>query len=56
MQQAAQRSLPESVTLKGTSHADTMKQLRVVRQYEMTDLRTNPHITLGAIPWTLRPC
>jgi hypothetical protein len=43
-----QRSLPNSVTLGGGTHEQTMARLRVVRQYTLDAVRANPHVTLGA--------
>ncbi|MGD0095833.1 MAG: hypothetical protein ABSB60_05020 [Terracidiphilus sp.] len=51
----SERNVPESVTLKGPAPAETIKQLRVVRQYPLNSLRANPHITLGAIPLDFTP-
>jgi hypothetical protein len=44
------RSLPNSVILRGESHATTMQRLHVVRQYKMEDLRSRPQIMLGNVP------
>ncbi len=44
------RSLPNSVILRGESHATTMQRLRVVRQYKIEDIRLKPQIMLGNVP------
>jgi hypothetical protein len=44
---AEQRSLPNSVILRGEEHATTMQRLRVVRQYKIEDIRSRPQIMLG---------
>jgi hypothetical protein len=43
-----QRPLANSVILQGGNHAQTMQRLRVVHQYTLSNLRTNPHVTLGS--------
>ena len=43
-----QRSLPNSVTLGGGTHAQTMARLRVVRQYTLEAVRAHPQVMLGA--------
>jgi hypothetical protein len=43
-----QRSLPNSQILRGDDHATTMQRLRVLRQYRISDMRSNPQIALGA--------
>lgn len=42
-----QRSLPNSLILRGDDHATTMQRLRVVRQYGLGDVRSNPQVALG---------
>ncbi len=42
-----QRSLPNSVTLGGGTHEQTMARLRVVRQYTLEAVRANPRVMLG---------
>lgn len=42
-----ERSLPNSVILRGDDHATTMQRLRVVRQHTLSDVRANPQVTLG---------
>ena len=51
-----QRSLPQSQTLRGEDHATTMQRLRVVRQYQLSDVRSNPQIALGAARLTSLGC
>ncbi|MGA2276123.1 MAG: hypothetical protein ABSG00_00860 [Terracidiphilus sp.] len=43
----SQRPLANSAILQGGTHAQTMQRLRVVRQYSLPNLRTNPHVMLG---------
>jgi len=50
-----QSSLPNSVILRGGTHAETMQRLRVLRKYEMSNLRTNPQVTLGEARLDFRP-
>jgi hypothetical protein len=50
-----QRTLPNSVTLGGGTHAETMARLRVVRQYTLDTIRANPHVTLGEQPLDFTP-
>jgi len=42
-----QRNLPNSTILRGDDHATTMQRLRVVRQYGLSDVRSNPQVMLG---------
>lgn len=41
------QALPNSVILRGGTHAETMQRLHVVRKYALADLRTTPQVTLG---------
>jgi hypothetical protein len=50
-----QRSLPNSITLGGGTHAQTMARLRVVRQYTLDAVRANPHVMLGAQQLDMTP-
>jgi hypothetical protein len=50
-----QRSLQNSVILRGGTHAATMQRLHVVRKYTLTDLRTNPQVMLGEARLDFRP-
>jgi hypothetical protein len=42
-----QRPLANSVILQSGNHAQTMQRLHVVRQYALSNLRTDPRVTLG---------
>ena len=42
-----QRPYANSVILQGGTQAQTMQRLRVVRQYALQNLRSNPRVTLG---------
>jgi len=42
-----QQPYANSVILQGGNHAQTMQRLHVVRQYELSNLRANPHVMLG---------
>jgi hypothetical protein len=50
-----QRSLPNSVILRGEDHAATMQRLHVVRQYKIEDVRSRPQITLGNLQLNFTP-
>jgi hypothetical protein len=51
-----QRTLPNSVILRGdANHAATMQRLRVVRQYALPQVRSNPHVMLGESQLDLTP-
>jgi hypothetical protein len=50
-----QRSLPNSVTLRGDNHAATMQRLRVSRQYALSDLRSHPQAMLGEVKLDFGP-
>ncbi len=50
-----QRSLPNSVILRGDDHATTMQRLRVVRQYALSDIHSNPQTMLGQVQLDFRP-
>ena len=50
-----QRTLPNSVILRGETHAATMQRLHVVRKYALTDLRTTTQVTLGEAHLDFRP-
>jgi len=50
-----QRSLPNSVILRGEDHAATMQRLRVVRQYKIEDVRSRPKIMLGNLQLDFTP-
>ena len=50
-----QRSLPNSVILGGGTHAATMQRLHVVRKYALSDLHTNPQVSLGEARLDFRP-
>ncbi len=50
-----QRTLPNSVILRGEDHATTMQRLRVVRQYKIEDIRSKPQIMLGNVPLDFTP-
>lgn len=52
---SGQRSLPSSVILGGGNHAATMQRLRVVRKYALSDIRSNPQVTLGEAKLDFRP-
>jgi hypothetical protein len=45
--ETSQRSLSNSVILRGGTHAQTMQRLHVVRQYALPALRSNPRAILG---------
>ncbi len=49
------QGLPNSVILRGDSHAETMQRLHVVRKYALADLRTRPQVTLGEARLDFRP-
>ncbi len=42
-----QRSLPNSVILRGGTGAQGIQRLHVARQYELSSVRANPHVALG---------
>src|SRR5215467_2334180 len=50
-----QRSLPNSIILRGEPHAATMQRLHVLRKYALSDLHTNPQVTLGEARLDFRP-
>jgi hypothetical protein len=50
-----QRSLPNSVILRGETHAATMQRLHVVRKYALADLRNTSQVTLGEARLDFRP-
>jgi len=50
-----QRSLPNSVILRGDNQPTTMQRLRVVRQYALADVRSNSQVTLGEAQLDFRP-
>jgi hypothetical protein len=50
-----QRSLPNSTILRGEEHAATMQRLRVVRQYGISDVRSNPQVMLGEMKLDFGP-
>lgn len=50
-----QRSVSNSVILRGGTYADTMQRLHVVRKYAVSDLRTRPQMTLGTAQLDFRP-
>lgn len=50
-----QRNLPNSVVLRGESHATTMQRLRVVHQYALSDVRSNGRVTLGTTKLNFAP-
>ena len=50
-----QRSLPNSVVLRGESNAATMQRLRVTRQYSMSDVRSSGRVALGTTKINFAP-
>ena len=48
-------ALPNSVILRGGTHAETMQRLHVVRKYALAELRTSPQVTLGEAHLDFRP-
>ena len=50
-----QRSIPNSVILRGGTHAETMQRLHVLRTYALSDVRTNPQVTVGEARLDFRP-
>jgi len=50
-----QRSLPNSITLGGGTHAQVMQRLRVMRQYTLETVRANPRMMLGAQQLDMTP-
>jgi len=47
--------LPNSVILRGGTHAETMQRLHMVRKYALADLRATPQVTLGEAHLDFRP-
>ena len=52
---AGQRSLSNSVILRGATYSATMQTLHVVRTYLLPGLRTSPQVALGAARLDFRP-
>jgi hypothetical protein len=50
-----QRSVANSVILRGGTYAETMQRLHVVRKLAVSDLRSRPQMTLGAAQLDFRP-
>jgi hypothetical protein len=50
-----QRPVPNSVILRGGTHAETMQRLRVVRTYQLSELRSSPKVTVGEARLDFRP-
>lgn len=48
-------SIPNSVILRGGTHAETMQRLRVVRTYSLLGLRSNSQVTVGEARLDFRP-
>lgn len=52
---AMQRSVGNSVILRGGTYADTMQRLHVVRKFAVAELRSSPQMSLGATQLDFRP-
>lgn len=48
-------TIPESVILRGGTHAETMQRLRVARTYKLADLRSSSKVTVGQAKLDFRP-
>jgi hypothetical protein len=50
-----EHAVPNSVILGGGTQAEAIARLHVVRKYALSDLRSNPQVTLGAARLDFRP-
>jgi len=49
------RPTPNLAILRGGTHAETMQRLRVVRTYQLSELRANSKVTVGEAKLDFRP-